>query len=68
MPSAKKLSFNPKVRDLVAVGYGDGSVAVYRLPYSLSNLQEGELKILSKLFDTKKENWIKDNFNYNKYT
>ena len=56
MATAKKLRFNPKVRDLIAVGYGDGSVAIYRLPYSLSNLQEGELKLLSKIFDTKKDN------------
>ena len=53
MPSAKKLKFNPKVRDLIAVGYGDGSVAIFRLPYSLSTLQEGELKALNKLFDIK---------------
>lgn len=53
MPRANKTTFNPRVRDLMAVGYSDGSVAIFRIPSSLSDYQSGDLELLSKVFEAK---------------
>ena len=42
-----KISFNPKQRDFLAIGYMDGITKVFKLNYSLSNLQKNEKKMLS---------------------
>lgn len=42
-----RISFNPKQRDFLAVGYMDGITKVYKLNYSLSNLKKNEKKILA---------------------
>lgn len=52
-PRANKSTFNPRVRDLMAVSYSDGSVAIFRIPSSLSDYQSGDLELLSKVFESK---------------
>mmetsp|Transcript_30586 Transcript_30586/g.30073 ORF Transcript_30586/g.30073 Transcript_30586/m.30073 type:complete len:184 (+) Transcript_30586:1334-1885(+) len=48
-----KISFNPKQRDFLAVGYMDGMTKIYKLNYSLSNLKKNEKKFLSEFVDKK---------------
>ena len=49
----------------MAVGYSDGSVAIFRIPSSLSDYQSGDLELLGKVFESKdKVEWQKQ-LNYN---
>ena len=48
-----KISFNPKQRDFLAVGYMDGITKIYKLNYSLSNMQKNEKKILANFLNKK---------------
>lgn len=50
---AQTLSFNPRQRDFLAIGYHDGFVRIYRLNYQLSNVQKNELKVLQSLLEEK---------------
>ena len=42
-----KISFNPKQRDFLAVGFIDGETKIYRLNISLSNPKKNEINILN---------------------
>ncbi|CAK0883087.1 unnamed protein product [Prorocentrum cordatum] len=47
------VAFNPKQRGLLAVGSGDsGRVAVFRLPFKLSDQQKGEMREISQLMSS----------------
>jgi hypothetical protein len=52
-PSAQCLSFNPKQRDFLSVGYTDGITKIYQLNYSLSNIQKDDYKVLNSYLDDK---------------
>jgi len=51
--SAYALAFNPKQRDFLAVSFHDGTVRIFRLNYSLANVQKNELKVLKSFCDDK---------------
>ena len=53
MRIAQSLSFNPRQRDFLAVGYHDGTVKVYRLNYLLANIQKSETKVLMGFLEEK---------------
>ena len=48
-----KISFNPKQRDFLAVGYMDGDTKIYKLNFSLSNQKKNEANILNELIEEK---------------
>lgn len=47
-PGGIKLSFNPKQRDFLAVGYMEGETKIYKLNYSLANPKKNEIEYLNK--------------------
>lgn len=51
--TAYALSFNPRQRDFLAVSYHDGTIRIFRLNYSLANVQKNELKVLKGFCDDK---------------
>lgn len=50
---AQCISFNPRQRDMLAVGYHDAFVRIYKLNYYLSNQKKNELKILQSFLEEK---------------
>lgn len=48
--TAYTLSFNPRQRDFLAVGYHDGSAKIFQLNYSLSTQKKDEIKLLKQSF------------------
>jgi WD repeat-containing protein 34 len=48
--SALSLSFNPRQRDFLAVGYHDGTAKIFQLNYSLSTQKKDEIKLLRQNF------------------
>lgn len=46
------VAFNPKQRGLLAVGSDSGRVAVFRLPFKLSDQQKGEMREISQLMSS----------------
>ena len=51
--TAYSIAFNPKQRDFLAVGYHDRTTKIFRLNYSLSNIQKNEIKTLKSFCDDK---------------
>lgn len=51
--TAYALSFNPRQRDFLAVGYHDGTTKIYRLNYSLSNPKKNEISLLKSFLEEK---------------
>ena len=51
--TAYSISFNPVIRDFLAVGYHDGTSKIYQLNYSLSRAKKDEVKILKSLMEEK---------------
>ena len=49
------LSFNPRQRDFLAVGYHDGTARIFQLNYSLSTQKKDEIKLLKQSFLEQKE-------------
>lgn len=50
-PGCVKISFNPKQRDFVAVGFMEGTTKVYKLNQSLSNPQPNEINALEEMLE-----------------
>jgi WD40 repeat protein len=48
-----KISFNPKQRDFIAVGYMDGETKIYKLNHSLANPKKKEINILNEFLEEK---------------
>lgn len=51
-----KVSFNPKQRDFIAVGYIDGDTKIYKLNFTLSNPKKNEINALNELLEEKGNN------------
>lgn len=49
--SGVKISFNPKQRDFLAVGYLDGKTKIYKLNHSLSNPKKNEIKVFKAFLE-----------------
>lgn len=51
--TAYSISFNPVIRDFVAIGYHDGTSKIFQLNYSLSRKKKDEEKLLKSLMEEK---------------
>ena len=51
--TAYSISFNPVIRDFLAIGYGDGTAKIFQLNYSLSRKKKDEEKLLRSLMEEK---------------
>ncbi len=47
------MSFNPRQRDILAIGYHDNFVRLYKLNYYLANIQKNELKVMQAFLEEK---------------